>query len=869
MSRIIIRGAFIVILGLVSVGFFSCQKTSKPTSESARKEAVKEEKPVRQVQESRQVEQVKQKPSGEKIGEKIGEKTQKEVTRPKRKTVTKAPSKIVRVPEQFHALITFLSGNVYVSKVKGAWKEAEIGESLDEGDFLRVDEDSYCEVQFGNTATIRIQQNTEVSLKKVLLQMEVTRVKVGLVAGSLLCKVRKLSKNDRFKVQTPSVVCGVRGTQFGVKYDKDKGTVVAVKKGKVAVLPSVLDVDVIKERLKNKSKELLAVLEKVEEVAPVVTANRELKVNTAAVNQAEKEFKSVVTKIVQVATTQKVIAPEKIKEVTKLVDQAVTRVKKEISHPVVMSKRTLEELKPIDAIKIIEIPLSKKVGMPSTVPEETSGVGHEEIAKEVSKGGVSKRKGAPISLERIGIEVEPTDAAIFLNGNPVGKGTFFGLFKPGEKLIFIVEKEGFVSKKIEIDVTKGSGRIYQVRLEEKKEKIEINVIPRDAEIVIDGNVVGRGSYSSSFVVGKVLNVECRREGYIARSLRIEVEKGGKNRYSVVIKPKRIPFKYSVAKKSIVGKVAVFGNLIVVADTDGSLYGVDGRGSIIWRVRTKNSPNVNSFPVRVGNKIFFSGSSEFVVLNALTGSVDYREELTGNSSHVFGRHVVKYRDKVLFPTDDVILVREVNGRIIRKVKVPGGSKMTPVVYKNSILIVNQKGVFYRIDFSSGKVIAKLETRAIQPVAVTVTVHGNRAFFSGRRGTVVCIDLAKSSIVWQRKVGGTKSVGVFHDLVYGSGGIFMFAKNSLYAFRASDGRTLFPPVRGISAPPLYYRGRLYVGKTDGSFVVINVTNGRIIKTLKMNDVLTTQPRIMKDMGMGNIIVVGTKRGKLIAINPQGIE
>ncbi|NOY08150.1 MAG: hypothetical protein GXP33_04830 [Spirochaetes bacterium] len=112
--------------------------------------------------------------------------------------------------------------------------------------------------------------------------------------------------------------------------------------------------------------------------------------------------------------------------------------------------------------------------------------------------------------------------------------------------------------------------------------------------------------------------------------------------------------------------------------------------------------------------------------------------------MFGRHVVGYDQKGLFPTDSAIKILNITtGNTIKKIKIPGGSKMTPAIYKNTILMANQQGVFYKINPNSGKIITKLQTKAVQPVAVAVTVHGDKAFFPGRRGTIVCINLAEKT------------------------------------------------------------------------------------------------------------------------------
>ncbi len=947
------RYFFVFTFAAFIMVFYSCQKQEKP----AKKPEVKK------------TEQVSAKP-------------------------VETPTEAVEISNELHAMITFLSGDVYVFDGSD-WQEANIGEFLKKGDLMKVGKESYCEIQFGNTASIRVQADTEIKLKDILLQVQDNNVKVGLITGAVLSKVRKLSKNDRFRIQTPSVICGVRGTQFGVRFSKEKGTVVAVKKGRVSVLPAAIDIDAIKKDLKGKHEVLLKTVEKIEKAAPVVDANQEIKIDTAVLNKTEKTFKAVSREIDRIVKAKEEVTPEKVKEVEKLVVLTIRQVEKQISAPRKISKESLKQLDPVEKIKIIEIPVLQETAKAEGSPEQSA-----------SKGTITaEQKKTTLSFEKIGIRVEPKDAEIMLNGDSVGRGSFFGLFKQGNKLIFLIKKNGYVPKKLELNVIKGSGRNYQIKLKEMKATIKVNVIPSDAEIIINGKkvaegsfagnflwgeklsidarkdgyvekrinisvekssgktyrltlqekketievkaepfdaeilvngtkvgtgfysgkykwgenlsitarkkgyikkdirvvtaegsvgiynlklerekeeigikttpidaeivmngiVVGKGSYSAGFATGEKVSFKIQRDEYFSKELTIDIKKGHGKVYSVVLKPKAIPYSFSPTDNNIVGKIISFRDRIIFADNKGVLHAVSKMGRKIWSTHTKNISNENSFPELIGSKIFFSGSEEFLISDAVTGNILYRKALTGANNHMFGRHIVSYGQKALFPTDNAIKILDINtGSTIKKIKIPGGSKMTPSIYKNTILIVNQQGVFYKINPNSGKIITKLQTRAVQPVAVAVTVHGNKAFFPGRRGTIVCINLAKNKIIWQKKPAGVKSIGVFQDLEYGKNGIFMFAKSTIYSFAELNGSSMFPPVKGISSPPLYYDGYLYAGNLGRALVVIDAKTGKIVKSLKVGGIISTRPEAAKGR-----IIVGTKNGKIVVVNPEGIK
>ena len=155
--------------------------------------------------------------------------------------ITSADLSGLQIPQNTQALVTFLSGNVDVS-VNGEWEALFIGDFIETGNKIKVYDSSFCELQFGDTAVVKIQENTEIVMDSVFFETKQTDIVLNIIAGSLLCKVDKLVGNDSFNVKTNSSVCGVRGTEFMVKEDQS-GTILAVKEGKVAVLPVDIDVD--------------------------------------------------------------------------------------------------------------------------------------------------------------------------------------------------------------------------------------------------------------------------------------------------------------------------------------------------------------------------------------------------------------------------------------------------------------------------------------------------------------------------------------------------------------------------------------------------------------------------------------------------
>lgn len=968
----------------------------------------------------------------------------------------------VEAPQYTQAMITFISGEVLVA-FSDDWQEAQIGDFLEEDDIIRVGEESYCELQFGDVGALRIQDNTEVLLQDVFLNPEESNVGVKLVAGSLLAKVSKLTGNDKFAVKTESAVCGVRGTEFGVTITDDGSTKLAVKEGKVAVLPATVDVDEIKEKLADQDSAMIEAVEKIEEAAPIVAANQEMIIGGETLKETEEVFQEVaaiVEKIVEKSESGEQVSPEEteklVQELTDRVEQTTEKVAEVMAPAQEISRESAEELKTIEKIKLVEIPVEPAAGKEITAQQEKPQIKLEKIAIAVEpadaeilingdlkgKGNLSGlfahgdtlnvlirrenyvEKSMTISVEKdsgrfytvtlqakiieveISIKTTPNDARIFLadrrvgqgsykgtfeagslisfrieqdtylprtldieitpesgklyeinlerekrgisitatpedaeitfKGNSIGVGSFTGEYPIGEKLSFQIVKENYIPQTLDIEITTDQARTYTVALEREQRNIVIEVLPGDARISLDGKILGRGSYSGRYPIGEKLTFQVIKSGFKTRILSIEVpqEEGKRftlnlteeNRevtirtnpddaeiylngqvvgrgiltqkfplsrrltfkiikpgyrdetltinmaqaksiaYVVTLKGKPIVSSKSIFDSAFTNRIAVTPDRLISADKKGNLYATNRTGEIVWQVNTANNPNENSFPVLIGNNVFFSGSDEFLILNSASGKILTRMNLDKDYSHLFGRRVVHFGQFALFPTNNSIrFINLYSGETMREIAVPGGTRMTPAVYNGKLLIVNQEGLFMVIDPTTEKVVQRIATKAVQPVALKIDTLDNRAYFAGRKGQVVCVDLEAGEVAWQRKLEAGKDIGIFHDLETALAGVFAFADKSIYGFSLADGSPLFAPIRGVSSPPLYYAlpSLLYYGSTSGELIAAD-TSGRIRKRLKVKGNITTRPY----WDNGNLIV-GTDSGELMVINPDFIE
>ncbi len=131
------------------------------------------------------------------------------------------------------ASVSFMIGDVKVNSAS-----VEIGDIVKEKDIITTGSDSFCDVKIGSSI-IRIKEESNVVLSSLMRDGDSEKVDLNLSIGKMICKPKKLVKDERFLVKTPTAVAGVRGTQFTVEADKKKTTRIKVYEGNVKAMKRI------------------------------------------------------------------------------------------------------------------------------------------------------------------------------------------------------------------------------------------------------------------------------------------------------------------------------------------------------------------------------------------------------------------------------------------------------------------------------------------------------------------------------------------------------------------------------------------------------------------------------------------------------
>ena len=139
------------------------------------------------------------------------------------------------VAEEVKAQLIIESGTVQVKHAGESWISAENGMELYESDSIKTGNNSSASIIFFKSSIIRLSSNTEVTISKLIQQVEETSVELEQNSGRTWNTISKISGIDNYEVQTPTTVASVRGTSFDVYFLLDGNITITIGNGTVNI----------------------------------------------------------------------------------------------------------------------------------------------------------------------------------------------------------------------------------------------------------------------------------------------------------------------------------------------------------------------------------------------------------------------------------------------------------------------------------------------------------------------------------------------------------------------------------------------------------------------------------------------------------
>jgi outer membrane protein assembly factor BamB len=359
-------------------------------------------------------------------------------------------------------VVIYLAGGVDLNR-RGDWIPLDIDDQVRGADQVRTGVDSSCEIQFTDFGMIRISESTLIRVSSLLLSEDENRVGLKLDKGGVLCKVRKLGKNEQFTVATSTSLAGVRGTEFSVTERAGEDTVVAVAEGEVSVVPAAIAERI--ERIRagagtEASRQAVAGLA-VPEI--VVTADREARLDARQVQEAVARFEAAAPGI-----------EEKIREIDRRARDA-RQVELAVEQGERVSSRELQELEELnrsiaslqEEVKAASLQQSREIRSrfvePSGLsPESRDSLQDLDRMKPIEQ--IASKKREDRGYTRLIVDTDPADALIAVDGKEAGRGRFKGLFDPGVEILLEVTREGYRPEQRRLEIEDRREQRVLVRL---------------------------------------------------------------------------------------------------------------------------------------------------------------------------------------------------------------------------------------------------------------------------------------------------------------------------------------------------------------------------------------------------------------------
>ena len=714
------------------------------------------------------------------------------------------------IPEEDEAVITFYSGQVNILE-KEDWRPVYLAEILKKDTVIQVLEDSYCEIQIGEKACVRIEENSLLKINSLYDKKIGASIELGLQKGILLCKVEKLLPDESFSVTTPASVAEVRGTRFLLQTEEGQETHLAVTEGSVKIKPTVNMKDLASCSRDGKTS---AVIGEIDEAFPVVQTGEEIIINREEILNSQNSYKDI--------------------------------------------KAMLESGKDPDTKFIEEL---EENGRELTLYGIKSVIAEPELpALEILAGLELRKQETSPAMTPISVK-GPENSSIYLDGKFAGTADFQGLVPLNRPAPVLIKKPGYYQMETIITPENPQKNEYRFELNKIPDKnISVSTIPASAVITVDGKEYGTGNYQGIMKNGEDSVIKVSAPGYNDKWVVVKFDENTRENISITL-DKSIIREYRPSYSKIIG-LAYKNGILIYSDYDGLICAVKGSKERLWAVATVNTPIEASVPILIDDLVAFSGLNELVLVNVVNGAVQYRKTLSQGEQHIFGRHPVEFESYIAYPTNTGLQLLKRNGEKVKEISIPDGTRMTPAAYKGNLYIAGQNGIVHIFN-TAGEETGIIKTGTERPIALSMSIQGNYGYFSDKNGKIVCLDLSRNSVVWEKSISRNESIPISDNILVSGERLYAFSRGKLFVLSARDGSLIYGTDDSYSAPPLYKDGLLYIGGEDKILHVLKADTGKEIFVYNIMEKVTTLPLFADGK-----IFIGTEKGSIFEIKPLEI-
>lgn len=316
--------------------------------------------------------------------------------------------------------------------VDGDFRPVTPGMFLGRRTLIRTGADSSTVLQFGNSATARIEPNTQLEVVGEAFRSGEVLVTLHVATGEVLARALDLGLHERLRILSPQAVTTIESGSLMVRSTSDDtgGTTrIAVADGVSRVLPGSVDPERLALIVGDRGFTRAA--QDMQRRAGRLEEGNELLLGDREIPDASQVLREVQRQVERAAGAGEIISRGELQRIAAVMDFAGS---------------SLDELRPRTE------PISET---------ESSRIRGLREPDERTFAAASAGSHAPATVR---IETDPPDAEIYLEGLPIGKRIYSALFLDDERPVFEVRRRGYESQRIAINFDEDRDQVVQVSL---------------------------------------------------------------------------------------------------------------------------------------------------------------------------------------------------------------------------------------------------------------------------------------------------------------------------------------------------------------------------------------------------------------------
>ena len=321
------------------------------------------------------------------------------------------------------------------------------------------------------------------------------------------------------------------------------------------------------------------------------------------------------------------------------------------------------------------------------------------------------------------------------------------------------------------------------------------------------------------------------------------------------------------------------NDIVFFDKKGSIIRFDENQKILWKknyyskAEKKLYPKLN-FISHDGNILISDSIAKYYSINSNTGKLNWSKYNT----YPFNSEIKKYKKK--------FFVIDYNNTL-RCYKIDDGSecwnlqtedsfaisnsKYSLIIIGDTIVFSNSIGDITAVDVERGMIIWQLPTQSSSILNESynfktskLVSDGNSIFISNNKNEFYSIDVKTGITNWISDINSSITPVIIGNLIFtvsNEGYLHAIEKKKGNIIRVTDIFKIYKPKKRKNINPVGFASgnkNLYLTNSDGKMVVVDLRDGRILKTEKVSSNIVSKPFIYNN----NLFLV--RNGSIIQYN-----